>query len=369
MNVLITGSRGFIGANLRVRLGEIKGIEVREFHRQSDPRDLRALVAECDAIIHLAGANRPLENADFERINVDLTAALCAAVRASGGGKRLLLASSTQAGNGTLYGTSKLAAEAHCRKLLALPGMAVAICRYPNVFGKWSRADYNSAIATFCHRATRGEPIMIHDPAAPLTLVYVDDVVDQILRFINTGNVAEVENVQPLFRTTVGEVAKTIQSFATGRLVGEVGEVGAGLTRALYATFISFLPNAAFSYPMSAHRDPRGVFVEMLKTASCGQFSFFTAGENVTRGGHYHHTKTEKFLVVRGRARLRFRHILTEEQLELLVDAEQPQVVETIPGWAHDITNIGSGEMIVLLWANEVFDPERPDTYAAQVHD
>lgn len=368
MKVLITGSRGFIGANLCIRLRETDDFEVREFHRYTDPRALPDLVAESDTIIHLAGANRPREMVDFQRINVDLTDALCDAVRSCGGGKQLLLASSEQAGNGTPYGESKLKAEQSCRAVATLRNMSVAICRYPNVFGKWSRPDYNSAIATFSYRAARGEPLEIHDPAKTLTLVFVDDVVEQMLAFIRSGVVEDVERVGPLYHATVGEVADLIQRFAADRTAGRVAEVGTGLARALYATFISFLPSDRFRYPLQPHQDTRGAFVEFLKTATCGQFSYFTAAVGVTRGSHYHHTKTEKFVVVRGQARFGFRHLITGERLDLLVDGSQPQVVETIPGWVHDITNVGDQELIVLLWANEIFDPARPDTRAGAVN-
>ena len=242
----------------------------------------------------------------------------------------------------------------------------VLVYRLPNVFGKWCRPNYNSAVATFCHNIARDLPITIHDPAAPLDLVYVDDVVSAFLAALAEPARATPE-VQPVYRTTVGEVAGLLRQFRGSRDTLITERVGTGLTRALYATFVSYLPPEMFGYDVKQYVDPRGAFMEMLKTHDSGQFSVFTAHAGVTRGGHYHHTKTEKFLVVRGRARFRFRHMATGEIHEILTSGDTPHVVETIPGWTHDITNIGEDEMIVALWANEIFDRQRPDTYACPV--
>jgi UDP-2-acetamido-2,6-beta-L-arabino-hexul-4-ose reductase len=198
--------------------------------------------------------------------------------------------------------------------------------------------------------------------------VYVDDVVRAIETLLaNQGGGFREESVGPVYETTVGEVADTIRMFAAGRQTRAYGAVGAGLTRALYATYVSYLPVEDFSYNLHVHRDPRGSFAELLRTPDAGQFSFFTANPGATRGGHYHHSKTEKFLVVQGKARFRFRHVLTGQKRELLVDGVEARVVETVPGWAHDITNVGEDQLIAMLWANEVFDPKRPDTISAAV--
>lgn len=367
MRILVTGSRGFVGRNLCMRLRETPGVRVAEFYRDIPRDELPALVADADTIVHLAGVNRPADESSFEGDNVGLTSALEAAVAQAGGGRRLLFASSIQAGNASAYGQSKLRAETCCARLRSLPDMEVAVCRFPNIFGKWSKPYYNSAVATFCHRAARSEPLEIRDRSAPLRLMYIDDAVEHMIRFALDGDVLAAQRLAPVYETTVGEVADAIVGFSEGRARGEISHVGTGLGRALYATFTSFLPKERFSYPLEAHRDPRGVFLEMLKTPTSGQVSFFTAGEGVTRGSHYHHSKTEKFLVIAGRARFRFRSILTGETAECTVAGSEPRVVETIPGWAHDITNIGEGELFVVLWSNEVFDPGKPDTYPARL--
>lgn len=241
----------------------------------------------------------------------------------------------------------------------------------PNVFGKWCKPNYNSVLATFCHNIAREQPININDPAARLTLVYVDDVIEHFIKLMDGVDIpvdAEgFSTVSPEYTTTVGELAHQIRSFKESRTTQMTERVGTGLLRALYATYVSYLPVESFGYTVPQHGDPRGVFVEMLKTPDCGQFSFFTAHPGITRGGHYHHTKTEKFLVIKGQARFNFRHMGTGEIHTLVSNGGDAEVVETIPGWTHDITNIGTDELIVMLWANEVFDRTRPDTFSCPV--
>jgi len=371
MRVLVTGADGFVGRNLRVRLAEAKRFEVLAHRRADGDAALAGLAARADAVVHLAGVNRPPSEDEFERGNVGSVRALCEALAAAG--RRdvpVVLSSSTQAGRDTPYGRSKLAGERTLREAAAAGTVVPYVHRLPNVFGKWSRPNYNSAVATFCHNLARGLPIEVHDRSAALTLVYVDDVVDAFVDVLDGRGAPDAEglcHVPVQYRCTVGQLADTIEGFARDRRALRIGRVGTGLERALYATFVSFLPGDAFAYPVPRHADPRGVFVEMLKTPDAGQFSFFTAHPGITRGGHYHHSKTEKFLVIQGRARFRFRHLLTDERRELTVDGAEPQVVDTVPGWTHDITNVGDREMIVMLWANEVFDPQRPDTVAAEV--
>lgn len=368
MKILVTGADGFIGNNLRVALGEREGFEVLAITRSSSDADLAAAVANADSVIHLAGVNRPHDPAEFGVGNAEFTACLSALLAASGRAIPLAFASSIQAERDNPYGLSKRLAEAHLTDYGQRSGAPVALYRFANVFGKWSRPNYNSAVATFCHNIARGLPIQINDPSAPVQLVYIDDVIAELLRFL-----AEPEqgvrqaHAGPVYATTVGELARQIEAFREVRNTLLTERVGAGLVRALYATYVSFLPLDAFSYGLTKHGDARGVFVEMLKTPDCGQFSYFTAHPGITRGGHYHHSKTEKFLVMKGRARYRFRHLLTDEIFEIESCGDQPMIVETIPGWAHDITNIGDEELLVMLWANEIFDRQKPDTVASCV--
>ncbi|MFA7580139.1 NAD-dependent epimerase/dehydratase family protein [Castellaniella sp.] len=372
MRILITGADGFIGRNLRQHLSTRADIELVCHTRAQGYQALPALLAGVDVVFHLAGVNRPQDPAEFTAGNVGLTRQLLAAaeaeMRRTGRSIEVVYTSSTQAQRDNPYGASKRAAEALMHEYATRTQAPVHVFRLPNVFGKWSRPDYNSAVATFCYRVARGQAIEVHDPDAALSLVYVDDVIAAFLALIDGATLPTdadgFAQVQPVYPTTVGAVAAAIRSFAASRQSLITERVGSGLLRALYATYVSFLPPASFAYDLVQHADPRGTFVEMLKTPDCGQFSFFTAHPGVTRGGHYHHSKTEKFLVIRGQARFRFRHILTGEAHELVTSGARPQVVETVPGWTHDITNVGSDELVVMLWANEIFDPTRPDTYA-----
>ncbi len=370
--VLITGAGGFVGKNLQLHLAERKDVQVLCFTRDSEVSRLPGLLQEVDFVFHLAGVNRPKDPQEFTVGNAELTQALCQAVEAvaasTGRKVPVVYTSSTQAVRDNPYGQSKRSAEDALFALQRTSGVPVHVFRLPNVFGKWCKPNYNSAVATFCHNIARDLPIQVNDSAAPLTLVYVDDVVERFIQLMD-GADAMVDGdgfatVAPQYTTTVGELAALIQTFKDSRGTLMTERVGTGWIRALYATYVSYLPVESFTYTVPQHGDPRGVFVEMLKTPDCGQFSFFTAHPGITRGGHYHHTKTEKFLVIKGQARFKFRHMQTGQTHELITSGEKAEIVETVPGWTHDITNIGSDEMIVMLWANEVFDRARPDTFA-----
>lgn len=370
--VLVTGANGFIGKNLVVRLHELSNVSVTTFMRGDDVSLLPQLIAQVDAVVHLAGENRPADESAFAQVNTGLTTVLCNAiqheVRSTGRRVPLVLASSTQAERDNPYGRSKLAAEGSVQALAEKTDNPCVIFRLPGVFGKWCKPNYNSVVATFCHNIARDLPIQISDPAASLRLVYVDDVVTALLSALDAPLSGGVQvKVEPEYTTTLGELANQIRAFGDCRSTLMTERVGTGFVRALYATYVSYLPSEKFSYQVTQHADPRGVFVEMLKTTDSGQFSYFTAHPGITRGGHYHHTKTEKFLVIKGEALFRFRHLLTNELVELRTSGNTPQVVDTIPGWTHDITNLGDDEMVVMLWANENFDREKPDTVASKV--
>lgn len=364
--VAVTGADGFIGRNLSLKLAEL-GDETLPLTRSNSREDWFATVAQADAVVHLAGANRPVDPADFDAVNAGTAGVLADALTAAGRPVPVIYASSTRAAGDDIYGRSKRAGEEALSAYGERTGHPVHIFRLPNVFGKWARPNYNSAVATFCHNIARDLPITVNDPAAPLSLVYIDDVVAAFVDAIDGKAARGFVQVSPVYTTTVGEVAETIQGFRDDRADNLIAAVGTGLIRALYATYVAALPPSGFSYGIASHRDPRGAFSEMLKTRSAGQFSYFTALPGVTRGGHYHHTKTEKFLIVHGRARFGFRHVLTGETHEIFTDGDTPTIVETVPGWAHDVTNVGDGIMVSLLWANEIFDRAHPDTIAAKV--
>lgn len=366
MKVLVTGANGFLGRNLTVRLSELEH-EVLPIGREDSEAAWASAVRKADAIVHLAGTNRSLDPVDFETGNVGLTERLRGLAAAAGKRTPIVYASSIQAANDSPYGLSKAAAEQILFDHANATGARVAVYRLPNVFGKWARISYNSAVATFCHRIARGEPIDIHDATAPLQLAYVDDVTGAFLPLLGGAFETGYHDVSPVYQTTVGEVADIIRDFAEARRTLTTPRVGVGLTRALYATYLSYLPVAEFDYCVPIHADDRGRFVEMLKTQDSGQFSYFTARPGITRGDHYHHSKVEKFLVISGSARFAFRHIQTGERHEIEVDGAEGRIVETIPGWSHNVTNTGETELVVMLWANEIFDRNRPDTVALKV--
>lgn len=367
MKVLVTGAEGFIGKNLVVRLGELPSFDVIKWVRNDSDDALRVKLADANAVIHLAGENRPKKISDFHSGNVELTEKICGILADLNHSIPILLTSSTQALQDNHYGRSKRLAESSIENWSISHGSSAVVYRLPGVFGKWCKPNYNSVVATFCHNVANGIPIKIDDPGYVVKLVHVDDVIESFIEWLKGPFPPGLSRkaIRTEYDVSLGELAEVIEGFSKSRecLVSE--RVGVGFLRALYSTYVSYLPPNKFEYAIPCHGDERGVFVEMLKTKDSGQFSFFTAHPGITRGGHYHHTKTEKFLVIKGNARFRFRHILTDEILSIDATGETPTIVETIPGWSHDITNNGDDELIVMLWANEIFDHDRPDTIAS----
>lgn len=361
--VLVTGAEGFIGKNLCISLSENKDISVVKFTRKSQLSSLNEMVKDVDFIFHLAGTNRPQLDSDFTVGNADLTAELCNAIRHSDRKIPIIFSSSIQAESVKPYGTSKLQAEMHLLNLHTEIGNACYIYRLPNVFGKWCRPNYNSVVATFCHNIINEQPIQIDDPSFVLNLVHINDVISSFLDTFSANHQDKTYiNISTSYKITLGDLAERLYKFKESRESLLTEDVGIGLNRLLYSTYISYLEPEQFSYPVAMHSDSRGVFVEMLKTKTSGQFSYFTAKPGVTRGGHYHHVKTEKFLVLSGQARFGFKNISTNDFFEKFTSGNKAEIVETIPGWSHNITNVGSDELVVMLWANEVFDRDFPDT-------
>lgn len=368
MHILVTGANGFVGKNLCLRLKELGTVDVLSITRESTDAELQSALSQADFVFHLAGVNRPQEVSEFQTGNADFTQSLCDSLINIGRKVPIAYTSSTQAGLDNPYGKSKQSAEGVLTAYAKKCDAKVFIFRLPNVFGKWCKPNYNSAVATFCHNIARELPIKINDPAAELQLVYVDDVVSAFISLIQTTNPQDgFQEISPIYKTRVGVVATQIETFKNSRNTLITERVGTGFLRALYSTYVSYLPVEKFSYEIPKYSDPRGEFAEVLKTSDSGQFSFFTAHPSVTRGGHYHHSKTEKFLVIRGKARFGFRNMISGEKYELVTDGAKPEIVETVPGWTHDITNIGEDEMIVMLWANEIFDRDHPDTITEKV--
>ena len=362
MKIVITGSNGFIGKNLRVHLSENGYKDIICIDRDSSLEELNEALKLADFVFHLAGINRPVNYEEFYEGNANLTEHIVNKLIESGKKTPLLISSSIQAELDNHYGKSKAAAEFSVNKYAENTGAKVYIYRLPNVFGKWCKPNYNSAVATFCYNILNDLEVTINNAEAELKLVYIDDVCKSFISCLKDNINDKNVEVAPVYHTRVGEVVAIIRSFKEKQHSLFIDAVGTGLTRALYSTYLSYYSPEDFAYSVQRHSDPRGAFVEMLKTEDSGQFSFFTAHPGVTRGGHYHHTKNEKFLVIKGKAKFSFRHIDSHDYYEIFVDGTESKIVETVPGWSHDITNIGDDEMIVMLWANEIFDPENPDT-------
>ena len=366
MNILVTGANGFIGRNLFVHLKEAGFQDVETITRDDDDICIEEKVINADFIYHLAGINRPINDDEFKQGNTDLTQKIVNTLVKYQRSTSILLTSSIQAELNNPYGVSKAGAESAIAAYREKTGSSAYIYRLPNVFGKWCRPNYNSAVATFCYNTINDLPITVHNSETPLNLVYIDDVCHEFVSLLtNTSPEPELySQVEPVYKTTVGNVVSLLNEFKQSRTSLITNKVGVGFERALYSTYLSYFIPEQFTYDVPSYTDKRGSFSEMLKTTDSGQFSFFTAHPGVTRGGHYHHSKNEKFLVLKGEARFKFKQIITGEEYEVNTSEAVRTIVETVPGWTHDITNVGSEELIVMLWANEIFDREKPDTVA-----
>ncbi|PCD87709.1 UDP-2-acetamido-2,6-beta-L-arabino-hexul-4-ose reductase [Vibrio mediterranei] len=364
MKIVVTGAKGFIGKNLITTLFERGYEDVVQIDRETTKEAVADALNRADFVYHLAGVNRPKDDFEFKQGNLDLTDSIVRELINSGNQASLVLSSSSQALLDNPYGVSKARAEQVVENYTKVTGASHYIYRFPNVFGKWCRPNYNSFVATFCHNIANGLDIKVDDTSAKVTLVYIDDVCNDLVDLLDSKQQSGFKTVSTQYSTTVGEVADKLHRFKASRYNLITENVGIGLTRALYSTYLSYLNPEQFHYDLPSYGDERGVFCEMLKTKESGQFSFFTAHPGITRGGHYHHSKNEKFLVIKGQALFKFENITTGERYELRTSGESPRVVETVPGWSHDVTNVGDEDLIVMLWANEIFDREAPDTFA-----
>lgn len=368
--ILVTGSQGFLGRNLVAAMRASRpDLAVLEYDLGNPPQDLGAFVRTADFVVHLAGVNRPSDVAEYATGNADWTRTLLDAVESTGRRIPVLLSSSIQAALENPYGISKRSAEEAVRDYGRRTGAEVFVYRFPNVFGKWCRPNYNSVVATFCHNVARGLPIVVNDPSIQLTLVYVDDVVAEILAAAD-GKANRTDGfceVAVTYIITLGELADLLGSFREGRTNRSLPDLSAPLVRKLHATYLSFLPTDGFSYPLSMNVDPRGSFTEFLRTPDRGQVSINVAKPGIVKGNHWHHTKVEKFLVVSGRASIRFRLVGGTDVLEYNVSGEKLEVVDIPAGYTHSIRNTGDVDLVTVMWASEPFDPEHPDTYILEV--
>jgi UDP-2-acetamido-2,6-beta-L-arabino-hexul-4-ose reductase len=368
LNILVTGADGFVGKNLCTKLSEQGDVRIIKYLRGDSDANLEEKLKRADFLVHLAGENRPLSDDLFHLVNEGLTRKISEILSSLGSRIPVIFASSSQANLDNAYGKSKVGAENIFKSLSKKNGNPIAIYRLNGIFGKWCKPNYNSVVATFCHNIANGIPVEISDSTRSVSLVYIDDVIDSFLNKIRCPNDGISEcSIETFYDIQLGELAEQITAFDNCRMSLVSERVGVGFSRALYATYVTYLPVEKFHYEIPMHLDERGVFVEMLKTHDTGQFSFFTAKPGITRGGHYHHSKTEKFLVIKGVAEFGFRHILTNDRFSLTASGDKSVVVETVPGWTHDITNIGNEDLIVMLWANEIFDRDKPDTIPCKV--
>ena len=367
MKILITGSNGFIAKNLIEHLKRSEKIVLYLYSKKNSFTILEAYVKEADFIFHLAGVNRPKNVNEFYEGNSDLTKSIVDILIKEGKTTPIVLSSSTQSALDNDYGKSKLEAENILLEYSKKTKANIYIYRLPNVFGKWSKPNYNSVISTWCHNIANDLDIQINNRGIELNLVYIDDVVKSFVKKIENRSDDKYISIDTVYKKTLGEIEKLLYQFKDNRKTLLIPNVASGFERALYATYLSYLSTDNFSYELKGHQDNRGTFYEILKTVDSGQFSLSTTAPNVKRGSHYHHTKNEKFLVVKGEALIEFRHIITNEKVSYKVSDKKMEVVEMIPGYTHNIKNIGDEEMVLFLWANENYDNNNPDTYLLAV--
>ncbi|MBP9983490.1 MAG: capsular polysaccharide biosynthesis protein CapF [Prevotella sp.] len=380
MNILITGAKGFIGKNLIAQLNNIKEGKAKEeripsdltvfaYDVDSDPESLDEYCREADFVFHLAGVNRPKEQSEFMEGNFGFTSVLLDTLQKYDNKCPIMLASSIQAELDNPYGISKKAGEDLLFAYGRETGAAVLIYRFPNVFGKWCRPNYNSAVATFCHNIAHGLPIQVNDRSVMLTLVYIDDVVKELIAALegHPNKEGDFCKVPTEHRITLGEIVDLIYSFKKSRQNLQVPDLSDAFTKKLYSTYLSYLPEDQFSYPLKMNVDERGSFTEFLKSPDRGQVSVNISKPGITKGNHWHHTKNEKFLVVSGKGVIRFRKIDEEKVQEYFVSGEKLEVVDIPVGYTHNIENLGDSDMVTIMWANEPFDPEKPDTFFLEV--
>ena len=379
MKILVTGAKGFIGQNLIARLENLKDEpnkpeslhieEIFAYDVDSNPTDLLAMTSKCDFVFHLAGVNRPEQPEDFMKGNFGFTSELLNALDSQGNHCPVMISSSIQAAQQNDYGKSKRAGEDLMFEYGKKTGAKVMVYRFANVFGKWSRPNYNSAVATFCYNIARGLPITVNDPDVKLSLVYIDDLVEEMV-FALLGQENRVESfctVPTEHTVRLGTIAELLYSFAKTREDLSIPDQTDAFTRKLYATYLSFLPAGGLSYSLNMNIDGRGSFTELMRTPDRGQVSINVTKPGITKGNHWHHTKNEKFIVVSGAGVIKLRHLLTNEVAEYEVTGERLDVVEIPPGYTHQITNTGTSDLVTVMWVNEPYEPGKPDTYFLEV--
>lgn len=368
--VLVTGAKGFIGKNLVLELKNRKTFEVFECDVDTTEVQLAQFAKECEFVFHLAGVNRPQRAEEFMEGNYGFTTKLLDILRKNGNRSPILMSSSIQAKLDNDYGKSKKAGEDYILDYGSNNSIATYVFRLPNVYGKWCRPNYNSAIATFCNNIARGLEIKVNDRSTLLTVVYIDDVVNA---FIDAADGAVTRDddgyckVPVEDKITLGEIVDTLYSFKDSRKTLSVANMNRGVIKKLYSTYLSYLPEDEFAYDLRMNADERGSFTEFLRTDGQGQVSINISKPHIVKGNHWHHTKNEKFLVVKGTGVIRFRKIGTDNVIEYPVSGDKLQVVDIPCGYTHNIENVGDDDMVTVMWANEPFDKDHPDTFYEEV--
>jgi UDP-2-acetamido-2,6-beta-L-arabino-hexul-4-ose reductase len=375
MKVLVTGAMGFIGRNLVAELSARKEIEVQAFDVDIPPEALDAFCRDCEFVFHLAGVNRPKDPDDYMAGNKGFTETLVESLDKAKNRCPVAAASSTQAALDNPYGRSKRAMEEVLEAHRRASGAPVWIFRLPNVFGKWCRPNYNSAVATFCHNLANGLLIQVNDPAAELSLVHIDDVVRALIEKLESARARANDpssregfaEVSPVYRKRLGDIVAALLRIRDDREALRIPDVSDDFIRKLSSTYQTYLPPERIRVPLATKSDPRGSFTEMIKSPSGGQVSVNVIKPGQRKGNHWHHTKFEKFITVFGRGVVRMRRIDETEVREYAVDGERIDLIEIPSGHTHNIENLGTTDMVIVMWANEPFDPERPDTFFQEV--
>ena len=370
--VLVTGAKGFIGRNLCARFLEMNDVDVFQYDIDNTEAELETWLSLADIVFHLAGVNRPEDVEQYEQGNAGFTKQMCDHLRRMGRTPKIVMSSSVQAELENPYGISKRRAEEHLQAFARETGAIVSICRLKNVFGKWCRPEYNSVTATFCHHIANDLPITISDPKRGIDLIYIDDVIEC---FVNEFRAIDGDSshpdIDPIPSTviTLGDLAGRIQAFHEMRMSLLVPDLSERFNQALYATYLSYVKSEELEYGLEVRADPRGTLAEFVKSEHFGQIFVSRTRPGMTRGNHYHHTKTEKFLVLEGQGLIKIRQIHGNDVEEYQVNGQDYRVIDIAPGYTHSITNVGQEEMVTLFWASEVFDPDRPDTYYLDVEE
>lgn len=369
MKILVTGAKGFVGQNLCLELKNRGYADIYEYDIDTDPNLLDTWCSDCDFVYNLAGVNRPKDGEEFMKGNFGFASTLLDTLKKHNNTCPVMLSSSTQAELDNPYGQSKKAGEDLFFAYQKETGAKVLVYRLPNLFGKWCRPNYNSAVATFCHNIAHDLPITVNDKNISLTLAYIDDVMDELINCLNEKESRQADFcvIRAVHTATLGQITDLLYSFKASRTDLSVPNMADAFTKKLYATYLSYLPKTKFSYPLTTHSDHRGSFTEILRTPDRGQFSVNISKPGITKGNHWHHTKNEKFLVVSGKGVIRFRKPGDSEVLEYFVDGENLTVVDIPTGYTHNIENLGEGDMVTFMWCNECFDPDHPDTYFLEV--